>query len=253
MKTVVIIQARVSSTRLPGKVLLPLGGESVIGQVFHQLSYCKNISSTILATSVDPTDDRLAEWAEKNLIRVERGSLDDVLDRFYQCAVKVQAETIVRVTGDCPLIDPSIVDKVISFYYSGKYDYVSNTDPPSFPDGMDTEVFSMDALTRAWKESKLRSEREHVTPFIRNKKNGFRIGNYSHSENLETLRLTLDNPEDYSLISIIYEMLSQQGTYISMDSIIALLKNEKSLIEINKKIQRNEGYIASLKKDKERK
>ncbi len=250
MNNVAIVQARMSSTRLPGKVLMPLGKRNVIGQVFHQLSYCRKLDRRILATSVDASDDPLAEWAHAESIEVFRGNLQDVLDRFYRTAKWANADTVVRITGDCPLIDPTVVDKVLAMFFEGGYDYVSNSNPPTFPDGMDTEVFTFASLEESWRIARLASEREHVTPYIRNHNTQFKIGNLENDENLESVRLTLDNPEDYKLISLIYDQLEKVGTFVSLHAVMNLVKNEKSLLEINTHIQRNEGYLSSLKKDK---
>ncbi len=250
MNNVAIVQARMSSSRLPGKVLLPLGKRSVIGQVFHQLSYCKKIQRRVLATSIDASDDALAAWARSESIEIYRGNLNDVLDRFYQTAKWAKADNIVRITGDCPLIDPTLVDKVVGMFLEGGYDYVSNSNPPTFPDGMDAEVFTWASLEESWKSAELPSEREHVTPYIKNHIGQFKIGNLENDKNLENIRLTLDNPEDYKLISLIYERLEKNDAYISLDAILDLIQKDKSLLEINTHIQRNEGYFFSLKKDK---
>lgn len=249
-KIVCIVQARMSSSRLPGKMLKPLAGKPNIEQVFRQLSFSKRIERSILATSTDAADDRLYEWAAGNNTECFRGNLDDVLDRFYRAAEKSGADILVRVTGDCPLIDPKVIDSVIGLHLEKGFDYTSNVDPPTFPDGYDTEVFNFDALKRAWKDAVLKSDREHVTPFIRNGKDIFKTGNYVSGSHLEHLRVTLDNEEDYRLISLIYEKLYKENKYISLEDVLDFFEKNPESLEINKNIERNEGYKKSLGEDK---
>ena len=250
--TVAIVQARMSSTRLPGKVLLPLGRRPVIGQVFHQLSFSRTLTRSLLATSVDASDDPLAEWARSASVECVRGRLDDVLDRFHRASMSARADVIVRITGDCPLIDPEIVDAAVQKFSDGGLDYLSNSLPPTFPDGMDVEVFTARALDLAWKNAGLSSEREHVTPYIRNHPELFKLGNLVNAENLESVRLTLDNPEDYKLLSAVCAKLEKNDRYVRMAEILELLRNDEQLTDINKHISRNEGYVASLKQDMKR-
>ena len=150
-------------------MLLPLCDKPVINHVFHQLSFSKRLSNIILATSNDVSDDLLKEWAKNNNRDCYRGSLDNVLERYYFAAKKYQGDVIVRVTADCPLIDPTVVDLVIDHFLSGQYDYFSNTMVPTFPDGLDTEVFTFAALEKAYKTAKWKSEIEHVTSYIKKK------------------------------------------------------------------------------------
>jgi len=250
-RIVAIVQARMSSSRLPNKVLLPLCGKEVLWHVFNQLSYSKMLTDIILATSLDPSDDKLELWAIKNQKKYFRGDLNNVLKRFYDTSRSCDADIIVRITADCPLIDPKVVDSVIEKYQSGEYDYVSNTNPPTFPDGLDAEVFSFDSLKEAYFNAKLKSELEHVTPFIRNHPEKFRIGNYASEENHEHLRWTIDNNEDYILLSKIFENLFKEELYIDYKKVIQFLEGNKKLLEINSSIKRNEGFEKSLKEDKE--
>ena len=249
-KIAAIVQARMSSSRLPQKVLMDLQGKPVIEQVFHQLSYSKLLNEIILATSSDSSDDPLIEWAKSKQIKYFRGDLNNVLKRFYDTAKYFNIEVIVRITADCPLIDPEIVDNVIEQYLIGNHDYFSNTNPPTFPDGLDTEVFSFVSLEKAFDRAKLLSEIEHVTPYIRNHPEEFKIGNYSSSINYEHFRWTLDNPEDYYFISAVYNNLYEEGTFIKWHDVIKFLDKNKEVIGINEHIARNEGLTKSLKSDK---
>ncbi|MBS4028926.1 MAG: glycosyltransferase family protein [Ignavibacteriales bacterium] len=248
-KVTCIVQARMDSQRLPGKVLLPLGKKTVIEHVFYQLGFSKTISQCILATTQESSDDVLFSWARTNGIPVFRGKENDVLDRYYQAAKMFNATAIVRITADCPFIDPTILDEVVVEFHSGKYDYATNSMPPTFPNGIDVEVFSFLALERAWSNAMLSSEREHVTPYIRNHPELFQIANVASQKNLEHFRWTLDNQEDYQLLSIIAERLPEDLKYISMQDILKVFEVDNSLVNINKHIQRNEGYRKSLRDD----
>jgi len=250
-KTIAIVQARMSSSRLPGKVLKELSGKPVIWHVFNQLSFSQKIDQIVLATSDNEEDDQLENWAKENSINFFRGDLDNVLKRFYDTALNYEGDVIVRITADCPLIDPSIVDEVVQKFLNGNYDYLSNTNPPTFPDGLDAEVFTFIALKEAYENAKLKSELEHVTPYIRNHPEKFKLGSFVGSKNYENLRWTLDNPEDYRLLSEIFDNLFKANSYISYKTVLAFLAVNEELIEINSKIKRNEGLDKSLKEDKE--
>ena len=201
MKIIAIVQARMSSTRLPGKVLKPLAETSVIKTLYSRLSLSKEISSIIISISSKPSDDKLAAYLEKNDIKFFRGSEQNVLDRFFHTAQDQQADIIVRVTGDCPLIDSGIVDTCILNFKNEECEYYSNVCPPTFPDGLDVEVFSKEILHEAWENAKEKYDLEHVTPYIiRNSKTGnlFNDTNYSNS------RWTLDTEQDYQVIKNIF-------------------------------------------------
>lgn len=249
-KIVAIVQARMSSSRLPGKVLKPLSGIPVLSHVFNQLSFSKKLDDIVLTTSNDISDDRLQKWAEENNRNFFRGDLENVLYRYYETSLKYRADVIVRITGDCPLIDPSIVDKVIGGFFDGDYDYYCNTNPPTFPDGLDTEVFSFSALETAYREAKLKSEQEHVTPYIKNHPELFKIGNLVSEVNFEKLRWTLDNQEDYEFLSKIFESLYKPNSFIRWEKVIGFLEKNEDLQKINAHIERNEGFYKSLKEDK---
>lgn len=262
MSVIAVIQARMSSTRLAGKVLKPLGDGTVIDFLFQQLRYSQRITQVILATSTDPSDDVLYEWSTKSSIACYRGSLDDVLDRFYHAAVSVGAksgDSIVRITGDCPLIDPLIVDEVINLYEKERVDYASNINPPTYPDGFDCEVFTFDALKYALDNATLLSEREHVTPYIRKHLDIFSQANYSSAVDYSHYRLTLDTLEDYLLISGIVELLLKEYSNSShrveddpiatLEKVLSLLERFPVLLQHNQHFQRNEGYQRSLLQD----
>ena len=236
------------SSRLPNKVLMKINGEqTVLEHVIKQLSFCKSISKIIVATTNLKQDDVIEELVKKLEIDVFRGDSSDVLDRYYQCAKKFNLDNIVRITSDCPLIDPEIVDKVIRKYEMEKFDYVTNTLIRTFPIGLDTEIFSFDVLEKTWKNAILPSEREHVTPFIRNKKMDFSVGNIEHEKDLSKIRVGLDRKEDYELIKIIVNEFEKRP--ILLQDIIKLFENKPELMRINEHIQHDEGMKKSLELD----
>ena len=238
-----------SSIRLHGKVILDLAGKPAIAQVFHQLAFSKKISNAVLATSINEDDNILVKWAEKNNIPFYRGSIDNVLERFYNAAKYFNADIIVRVTGDCPLIDPEIIDLMLDKFIGSDLDYLTNNNPPTFPDGLDVEIFSMESFEKVYQQAKLLSELEHVTPYYKTYYKLFKIDNYTNEINLQNHRWTLDTREDYELIKIIYSKLFNENSFISYKEVLKLFDADKELYKINKHINRNEGYITSLKKD----
>jgi spore coat polysaccharide biosynthesis protein SpsF (cytidylyltransferase family) len=242
-KIAVIIQARMRSTRFPGKVMKLLLNKPVLWHVVNRLLKAKYVEEVIVAATNKEEDNVIYDFCVKNNIQVFRGSENDVLDRYYQCAKKYNMRDIVRITADCPLHDPNVIDKVVATYLEGNYDYVTNTMPYSFPDGLGVEVFSFNALEEAWKNAKLPSEREHVTPYIRNNKK-FKKKNVYSNKRYPLYRLTLDYPEDYQFIKEIYERMDRD--LFHLDDVIKLLIKSPELLKINQNIKFNVGYIKSL-------
>lgn len=250
MKTVAIIQARMGATRLPGKMMMDLAGQPVVQRVFERVKPSRFINEIWLATTINSEDDVLAEWAARNRFACYRGSSEDVLDRYYQAALKAKAEVIVRITGDCPLHDPEVIDKVIESCGKGnQFDYVSNIYPPTYPDGLDIEVFSFEALKKTWQEAKLPSEREHVTAYIWKHPEKFKIRNISHSEDLSFYRWTLDTSEDLRFLRLIFEELQKRHQFGHLAEVLAILQEHPDWLKINAQYRRNEGYQKSLKED----
>lgn len=243
-----IIQARMGATRLPGKVMKTLNGKPMLWHIVKRLNYSKKIEKIIIATTDKDEDKVIAKFAEDEGIDFYCGSSEDVLDRYYQAARKFGAGHIVRITADCPMIDPEVVDKVIDFYLTKKCDYASNTIKPTMPDGLDTEVFSFQALESAWKEAKKDSEREHVTPYIKNDKL-FTIENYEDDVNRSSMRWTVDEEADYRFVIEVYKNLYKDGEIFYMKDVLDLLSRRPELSDINRNIERNEGYITSLEED----
>jgi len=246
-----ILQARFSSSRLPGKVLKPILGKPMLLHQIERLKQSKMIDKLVVATSIDISDDSIEIMCRDNSIEVFRGSLDNVLDRFYRCAKHYGPEHIVRLTGDCPLADFQLIDKVIEKYLLTKNDYMSNFLIPTFPDGLDVEIFKLSALEKAWNYAKLPSEIEHVSVYIRNKLKSDENCNFRSAEDLSQFRWTVDEHEDFIFVKKIYEALYFDNPLFLTKDILNLLNKHPDLIRLNNKFIRNEGMIKSLKKDKE--
>ncbi|MEM9806848.1 MAG: aminotransferase class III-fold pyridoxal phosphate-dependent enzyme [Cyanobacteria bacterium P01_D01_bin.56] len=240
MKIVAIVQARTGSTRFPDKVMRPIGNTPMVGFLFKRLSLAKRVDQVILATAETFHNDVLAQYIQDLGYAVYRGSESDVLDRYYQAASCFQANAVVRITGDCPLIDPSIVDEVIDSFLESKVDYASNVLPPTYPDGLDTEVFSSQALKAAHQNAKNSQQREHVTPFIR-ESDQFSKVNLSCSEDYSDKRWTVDEPEDFEVIQKVFQQFYPRWDFSWLE-VLKLARQKPELFEANRHIGRNEGY-----------
>jgi spore coat polysaccharide biosynthesis protein SpsF (cytidylyltransferase family) len=200
INTVAIIQARMSSTRLPGKILEKVGGKEVLKHVVSRLNYCKNINKVVVATTNNYQDDQLISWLTNNQLDFFRGNEDDVLDRYYQTAKQYDADFILRVTSDSPLIDPQLVDFIVKIALYNQYDYTSNSLLPTFPDGLDIECLSFFALQESWKKATTLNEREHVTPYIRLNPRAFKSANITNKKNYSAYCWAIDNPKDLDFV-----------------------------------------------------
>ena len=249
MRVVAIVQARMSSSRLPGKVLDILAGKPVLYHIHERISECRLIDEIVIATSQEPSDEAINKFCQNHHIPCFRGSLDDVLDRFYQAAVNYKADVIVRITGDCPLIDPVIVDAVVAGFLGGEYDSFGLGG--EFPDGLDCTVFSFGAIETAWKEAGLPSEREHVGPYIEKNPNIFKNGALTLYSGLSFMRWTLDEQADLELLKIVFDQLYREGSVFYTHEILEFVKANPQIAKINAGIVRNEGYLKSLLADAE--
>jgi len=247
VKTAAIIQARMGSTRLPGKVMRELAGRPMLWHVVNRVRRAEKVDQSLVATSVKSEDDTIEKFCSGIDVFCFRGSENDVLDRYYKAAREVGADVIVRITADCPLIDPAIIDRTIEIFLGGRYDYVSNIDPPSFPDGLDTEVFSFEVLDKIRRLASLNSHREHVTLYLRNHPARFRVGNLKSERDYSGLRWTVDEPEDLEFVRAVYSHF--ENTEFGLDDIIKLLEDKPGLKEINTGIRRNEGLLKSLREE----
>jgi len=252
MKIVAVTQARTGSTRLPEKVLKMVDGISLLELHLRRVSGSKMINELIVATTVNPEDDPIIHIAGNLGLRSYRGSVNDVLDRFYQALQGSAADFVVRLTSDCPLIDPQLVDKVIQRCIDQGLDYCSNVLDPHYPDGQDVEVFRFSALEKAWKEATLTSEREHVTPFIW-KNSSYKGGSLFKSDNFQEnysfghLRMTVDEQKDLDVIRKVIETLGIDRSWLEYAN---YLESNEGVKKLNETITRNEGYNKSISKEK---
>ncbi len=249
-RTIAIIQARMSSTRLPGKVLREIAGEPMLARVIERAKRAQLVDEVVLATTTDPSDDPVAAFCAERGYNFTRGSLNDVLDRYYQAAKEYKAEVIVRLTADCPVLDPDVVDETIRAQREGNFDFVANRLPPpmgrSFPIGLDTEVCTFAALERAWKEADKKHQREHVMPYLYenttlNAENrtlqtgtsprGFKIALVNHVPDYGSLRWTVDTPEDLEFVRQVFARFEHDD--FDWQDILALLEREPELAKIN--------------------
>lgn len=246
-KNLCIIQARLGSSRLPGKVLLKVKGRTLLEYEISRVERVKKINKIVVATGLNKENDKIFDLCKKIKIDCFRGSENDVLDRFYQCAGRYpEYKNIIRLTGDCPLIDPKIIDQVVEYYEQGKFDYVANSYPEeTFPDGLDVEIFTREALNQAARQAKLSSEREHVTLYIKNQA-GFKKGSFKADHNWGQIRLTVDNPEDFVVVKFLIEHSRPEADYLDY---ISILTAYPEWLLKNRHIKRNEGLLKSLKKD----
>ncbi len=250
IKTLALVQARIGSTRLPGKVMKLINKTPVIELLLNRLSKSEKIDQIIVATSVKKENDRLVAHVNKLGFESYRGSEEDVLDRFYNAAVKFNGDNIVRITADCPLVDPVLVDKLIEAFLSkDSVDYYSNAIHPTYPDGLDVEVFSFEGLEKSWLEAKMPSEREHVTQYFYNS-NEFTIANLGYHIDYSKERWTLDEESDFIVIKNIFNHFYPRNDF-SWLKVIELRDQQPHLFEYNKHIKRNEGLINSKIKDQE--
>lgn len=247
---VAIVQARMTSRRLPGKVLKPILGRPMLALQIERVRRASALDRIVVATSVTPDDDAVAKACQEMAVECFRGSLGDVLDRFYRCALAHGAEHVVRLTADCPLADPQVIDRVVRAHLDGGFDYTANVSPPTWPDGLDVEVVRFSALTDAWREAELPSEREHVTYFIETHPQRFRYGNVAAAVDRSGLRWTVDDPEDFDLVRRIYEALYPANAAFTTDDILALLQARPELRALNAHLERNAGMATSLEADK---
>jgi spore coat polysaccharide biosynthesis protein SpsF len=237
-----IIQARMSSTRLPGKVMLRFSGNCLLGHIVERLSYSKHISGIVVATTVNAADDAIAEWADKNNIPYFRGSEADVLNRYYETAKNFGAQNIARITSDDPFKDPRIIDQVADLYFNEGLDFAYNNNPPSFAEGLDTEIFSFAALTRAEKDAITPFEREHVTQHFYKNPEKFKQSNLSSPVNYSHLRWTIDTSEDLQMTEAVYKNLYVPGKIFYAEDILRLLESKPQISTLNQSVKRSAMY-----------
>ena len=233
--TLVILQARMSSRRLPGKVLLILNGKPMIYWQIKRILRAKSITKLVVAISEHPSDDILANYLDEIAQEYIRGPLDNVLERFIQANKLYNPQSIVRITGDCPFVMPEIIDSVVSLFNETKFDYVSNVVDLTFPDGLDVEVFKANVLEKLTNYPLSSVEKEHVTLGILNRKDDFIIGNYSNSKNLSHYRWTVDTAEDFNFVSKIFANFRSSEVAFTFDEIQRFIENNPEINQINRK------------------
>lgn len=255
---VAIIQARTGSSRFPGKVLFDLAGKPVLAHVIDRAQRIPGVQEVIVATTILDKDDPVVALAQRYGAAGARGSETDVLDRFYQAARPAHAKVVVRLTGDCPLLDPEVSGQVLARFLLGDADYVSNVHPPSYPDGLDTEVLSFGALERAWREANLPSEREHVTPYIWKNQSArpFRLANVSWERDLSSWDWVVDTKEDLSFLRAIAARQGSAFARASWRDVLHLLEEDADIRKehpshFGGKPAREAGYARSLEHDAE--
>ena len=251
-KLVTIIQARMGSSRLPGKVLMPVLDEPILGHILSRLSTVDKVNTIMVATSDRDIDDPIAEYCSAKGISCFRGSENDVLDRFYQAATAACANTVIRITGDCPLVDPALISRLIDYYEANDLDYCGIATGAGvaeegfkgrFPDGLDAEIFKMEILQTAWQEAREPLFREHVTPFIWKQPQRFNLGTLkSPDQDYSHLRWTVDNQEDYEIIRWVYEELYPVKPNFNMQDVLSLFERHPEKIEDNRQFIGQEGY-----------
>lgn len=237
MKTIIIVQARMTSTRLSGKVLLPLAGEPMLTRLVQRLRRVQRADGIVIATTTNAADNPVAALCAQLSVGCHRGSEHDVLSRYADAARLHGADVVVRITSDCPLIDPALIDRVIATYQEGDSDYVSNMLPPTWPYGMAVEVFSAATLQQAHTEAIQLAEREHVTPFIYWHPERYRLRNVASLVDLSHHRWTVDTPEDYELVGRLYDHLYPRTPDFTLGDVLTLLEAHPDWIVINQHIQ----------------
>lgn len=241
MKVVAIIQARMGSTRLPGKVMLKLHEKTILEHVITRVKQSKLVDEIIIATTVNRLDDSIIEETKKINIKSFRGSEDDVLSRYYYAAKENDADIVIRITSDCPLIDPKVIDEMVEKYLNmtkdNPLDYLSNTIERTYPRGLDAEVFSFKVLEKVFNEATKQTEKEHVTPYIYLNLDKFKIFHYLNNEDYSEHRWTLDTLEDFELITEVYDELYKDEHNFYLEEIIKLFERKPQLMDINKEVE----------------
>lgn len=250
MKIITVIQARMSSTRLPGKVLLPILDKPLLVRMIERVKNSRLAGEIIIATSINQDDDQIENLCKENNLNCFRGHLTDLLDRHYQVGKIYNADAVVKIPSDCPLIDAQIIDRVIKFYIDNdEYDFVSNLHPATYPDGNDVEIFSFQVLEHAWRDATKNFEREHTTPFIWEHQDMFKVGNVEWETGLDfstSLRFTIDYEEDYQFIKKVFEELYPQNPKFGLNDILKLIEQKPKIADINHKFAGSYWYDKHL-------
>lgn len=247
---IAFIQARMSSSRFPGKVLKPILTKPILQLQIERVQACKTVDKVVVLTSTSEDDQPIVDMCKKINVDFFCGNLENVLDRFYQAAVKFTPDYIIRLTGDCPLIDAKVIDDMVELFLEQKGDYGTNCVPVTFPDGLDAEILTFKALQEAHTEAVIPSHLEHISLFFEDQPKRFKIVNLANSTDLSELRWTVDEPEDFEFIKIIFEELYPKKPRFCMQDILDLLKRKPELALLNDRFRRNESLLKSKEQDK---
>lgn len=265
-RTVAIVQGRMAASRLPGKILRDLGGQPMLGRVIERARRARTLDQVLVATTVDPSDDPVVSYCQTREYPVFRGDMFDVLDRFHQAALHLQAEVIVRITADCPVIDPDVIDLVVSEFHRSHPDFAANRLPPpwkrTFPIGLDVEVCTFAALERAWKEADQKFQREHVMPYfyegipvdafdltkisLATSPRGFRVLLVNHSPDCGTMRWTVDTSEDLVLMEKVFARFKGRDDF-SWTDVLSLFENEPNLANLNAGVEHKSAFDVDIR------
>lgn len=237
-----IIQARMGSTRLPGKVLKKLNGKSLIENIVLRVRHCTTVDEILVATTTNKLDDELEQWCFEHQIKCYRGDEKDVLKRYFDAASFINADVIIRITADDPFKDPKVIDAVVKQLIDNNLDFSFNNFPPTFPEGLDTEVFTYEAIKKAMESNTTDFEKEHVTQYFYHNPNDFRMMNYSYTKDVSDIRLTVDSKEDFLLAEEIYSKLAPNGEMFYLEDVLRLMEAHPDLMEINQNVKRSAMY-----------
>ncbi|WP_102692921.1 cytidylyltransferase domain-containing protein [Rummeliibacillus pycnus] len=237
MTVIAIIQARMGSTRLPGKILKEVNGKPLLLHQINRLKHSKLIDQLVIATTIEKQDDLIEDFCKKYNVSFFRGSENDVLARYYEASEQFGGDVIVRLTSDCPIIDPDIVDKTIQYYLENQFNYVSNTIERTYPRGLDTEVFSKKTLDVAYHEATLPRDREHVTAYIYTHPEQFSVGSFKENVDYSKYRWTVDTKEDLQLVQNILKRFNGREDDFTFEEAILLMKENPKWFEINSHIE----------------
>lgn len=239
LRTVVIIQARMGSTRLPGKVLKTVNGRPLLSYQIERIKRCHEVNDIVIATTTNPQDQVIVELAEREGVQIFRGSEDDVLDRYFKAAQQAKADIVVRSTSDCPLVDPAVIDRAVVLLKSRfpNIDYVSNALKRTYPRGMDVEVFSFNALKKAAEETQNPYDREHVTPYLYQNLEKFKCENFTYSSDQSQHRWTVDTPEDFELVSLLLGALYPTNPQFTLEDLLKTIQRHPEWSRINAHVQ----------------
>lgn len=242
MNVVAIIQARTGSTRLPNKIFLKLANASLLSHVVNRLRPSKEIDKIVIATTTSLDDNSVEEWCLNNSLDCFRGSENNVLERYYQAAKKFNADIIIRITADDPFKDYRLIDQAVKIIKDKNYDFVCNNSPVSFPEGLDVEVLSMDALSKSFLNSTSNFEKEHVTQYIHRNKKSFKIFNIKNFKDLSSFRWTIDTKDDYLFTIEIYNRLFDINNIFLTEDIYQILDKNPQLLQINNAVKKSDLY-----------